>query len=567
MKRYISILLVLFSLSPFLVLAQNVHIPIFVWSRNLTGDFLATANETQLKSGVSINISVSEYAPISELGLYSNKLSKLKNSIFKALEEQKRKKDMAIKGVKGGEAMQGNPNIDGPLYLLQKMNKELQLDDNGSCKEPAGLNKFFVHLKALGVYNDISFAEVIQNARDFTGFSYLFPPSLEKPPLIFIPGASGEPATYCGIGLLKEEAKNFNIIGYTFDPTLPSSVMTEVLVNEFSAHKLYEKENVVLMMSLGNTLTHSAVLKSVSDPAFEGIFSNSHLVSAGFLPGGASTFLGKPSFIPTLAGVVFPPYAAIFDMMNPANVEQGNIARNIGSINKATKSISYFQGNDDHYVDLTNKNPIYATNRDLILESIAGNVKYVSPPEVFEKNNSHINLLQAPEIKKEIEGYLEILLPKKSGSSRDRLFTSRIIPRTLSAVTLFANTIQTSGALDIIYYMFGGTKLDECAVLVEELQDGLMINGTDYATTANNVKKYLEITKVGCLFENLEKEAKSGLQEMGFGVNNQAPNLNNLANESTACGDANGDGRGTTLDIALIRKHILGLRTLDTDSI
>ncbi|KKU60204.1 MAG: hypothetical protein UX81_C0002G0001, partial [Parcubacteria group bacterium GW2011_GWA2_47_12] len=36
--------------------------------------------------------------------------------------------------------------------------------------------------------------------------------------------------------------------------------------------------------------------------------------------------------------------------------------------------------------------------------------------------------------------------------------------------------------------------------------------------------------------------------------------------DSPHCGDANGDGRVTTLDIALIRKHILGLGSLNTDS-
>lgn len=36
---------------------------------------------------------------------------------------------------------------------------------------------------------------------------------------------------------------------------------------------------------------------------------------------------------------------------------------------------------------------------------------------------------------------------------------------------------------------------------------------------------------------------------------------------SSSCGDTNGDGRVTTLDIALMRKHILGLGALDVDSI
>ncbi len=459
-----------------------------------------------------------------KLGLHTDKLNHLRESISSAIDEFKKRKDAAGRDVKGGEVLTGDSLVDAPLYLLRKMQKELETNPDGSLKQSlkdsVGYNKLFVHLRALKKYADPSLDGVFQRADELTGFSFLFPPSPEKPSLVFIPGASGEATTYAGIALLREESKNFNIIGYTYNATLSSSEMIDTLVREFAKENLGSSEHVLLMMSMGNTVTHGAILSTLEDPEHEGLFANSHVVSVGFLPGGSAKFTSKwiPDFIPPMAAVVFPPYASIFKMMNPTNPLQSTIAHNIREINAATKGISYIQANKDPHVDLGSNDATYAPNRDLIFTEVKAKVTFITPPETFEKNNSHINMFDSSpssEVRKQVESFLGILKKPKAFLPGTRASVLSAATEWFSAKVAFAEAPPRP--FDPLVSLVGrAASVDEHASLVETLQDGLMVATADYADIAASVRAYLALSGSPWTFENLEKEAQTGLQKMGF---------------------------------------------------
>ncbi|MBI2474639.1 MAG: hypothetical protein HYV68_02980, partial [Candidatus Taylorbacteria bacterium] len=461
---------------------------------------------------------------LQDFGLYGDKLSKLQDSIDSAIDFFQEQIDQKAADSKGGK-MSAADKDSRVLYLLKKMKADLEANPNGSLKESAGQNKFFYHLKLLKALNESAVSDVIKDADGLTGFSYIFPPSPDKPNLIFIPGASGEACTYCSIDLLIEEREKFNVIGYSFDPTVPASEMADTLLGKFSQSKLSGREHMMLMMSLGNTLTHSAILKNYLGGG--DLFKNSRVVSVGFLPGGSAKFLGKPEFISAAAGKVFPPYAEIFKMMNPANPEQTRIARYIAEINSAAKSITYIQANNDPHVSLSNKDPLYSSNRNKILQAVEARTQFVTPPEVFEKNNSHINLLRAPEVKSKIDGLINPVLPKGNPDTGTGLAFGRGIITALSDAwrSIFSgarvkNLAQVSGSGG---YLDGWSEItnsflpdaipDECAWLSEVLADSMILDGENYVATADSVKEYL-VSSAACVFEEIENSAKAEVSSL-----------------------------------------------------
>jgi len=478
-----------------------------------------------------------------DLGLYKDKLTALKNAIAKAILTFQARHNATYKNAKGAEVLHGDSLTDGSLYLLLKMKKNLETNANGSLIDHAGLVKFYAYLKLLKGFVDPANTEVASRANDLTGFSYLFPPSPDKPTLIYIPGAGGEPAWRGAWPLLEKEAANFNIVGYTYDAvTVSTKEMADTLRAKFVADKLNAEETAILTLSMGSTILSQAILTDVLQN--DNVFSNSHVVNTGLLPGGAANFLAHSEvLINTLVSVAphaYPISSGVINVMNPANPVYTDIANYIVDIGAATKGISYIQANGDTHINpdikifpgQTKRNADYVENRDKTLRGMTSNLIYVTPPEVYDKNNPHINLLYAPEVKTKIDDLLKLLPPNKPRASIDTPEQHRValLPATPSwrfkalqtlrayfmpqAVLAQTSPNITSGPImsGIVYPFFGSTVSSECAILREAMEDSMMIPQMDYQATANAVRDYLALTGQNCILataiNNLNESAK-----------------------------------------------------------
>src|SRR3989344_3083332 len=348
------------------------------------------------------------------LGMYRDKFSKLQKSILVAIDSLKKKQTAALANVKAGEIQKGNPQIDVPLQLLTRMKRNLETDANGSLKDHTGFARFFTYLKSLDGYTDVALAEVFLRANELAGFSYLFPPSGDKPILISVPGAGGEGGWRGSFELLKEKSADFNIVVYTFDPaSLTAREMTDLFISKFLSSKLNAINSVIVSLSMGSTVLHSAILRDVSQGSTN--FSNSYVVSAGFLPGGAAELLGWMKVFVPIAPYAYPLSRGVIDVMNPANPIYTDIANNMAQIASKTKGISYIQATADHHTDSSASGNSYASNRDKTFAGMMDRVdvippsKYLNNKNQIEKNNDHINLLYATEVKSKIDYYLGLL--------------------------------------------------------------------------------------------------------------------------------------------------------------
>lgn len=467
---------------------------------------------------------------LQELGLYSDKLAKLKKSIDDAIEVYTQKKAAFTKGKKGGELLQGDPKIDGPLYLLQKMIKNLETNADGSLKDPAGLIRFFANLKALKSYSDSSLSDVFKGAQNFVGFSFLLPPSSDKPLLVFVPGSGGEPL-FKSAKLFEEASKKFNIVGYTYDPTRPFDQIVDTFKTEFAKNSFKNQEHLLMTYSMGNNVILASI---IGTPQGDTTFSNSNLLSVAYLPGGSAKALkpfNKYFLAPLLLPLYMPGYREVVNTLSPGNPGQSTIANSLFDVGRITKGAFFIQGNGDPHINGKSPNPIYAPNRDRAIEYMNQlNVMYVTPPNTLEKDNPHVNVLAAPELKEKIGAYGDLLAPRKPGATAKRSLAVTpkgihsgftIVGGNVSALaTVVASAVTTSEdtITDVINMLLPGAVQSECTWLTEALQDGMMIQGTDYTALSNNVKEYLSLTKPPCTFDEIEKNAKADLKKMGFEV-------------------------------------------------
>ncbi|MDO8523897.1 MAG: hypothetical protein Q7R74_01560, partial [bacterium] len=425
----------------------------------------------------------------SDLGLYTDKLKNLKESIGKAIEVFKKKKSEAEKdkNKKGGELLQSDPNIDGPLYLLEKMAEELKTDWNGSLKDHAGLVYFFSHLDSLKNFNDTALSSVFQSAQDLKGFSYLYPPTPGKPLFVFIPGIGGEPGWRGAEELLSGESEKFNIVGYTYSPN--GTGLAEELRSSFVKAGLDKPETVMATISMGNTILHEAILGDVVGK--KTVFSNAHVFSVALLPGGTAKFFEYPNPPELLLQAIAPHGYRALEYMNPKNPVHADIATNMRSINAATKGIFYVNMRNDQHINMSSTRPLaslaygdwgaYVANRDAVLGGMQGNSIKVFAPQKYVENNGkinyspHINGFYAPELKTAIDSLLQKLNPPKPRST----ITSQLAA---VAASSGANTENKSdGSLEIFHSLLGGSTPDACISLTEALADAVMLQrGADF---------------------------------------------------------------------------------------
>jgi hypothetical protein len=217
-------------------------------------------------------------------------------------------------------------------------------------------------------------------------------------------------------GFFTEALERYNLVGYSFDPTKRLTALRKSLVDDCETRKLNASKNLIVTMSYGNTLMHSAILYAIQSGRRD-LFARSYVLSLGFVVAGAATYFKSPEWVPGaltqfikpwgwVPGVVGPflgKYGGLVESMNPRNPEQSNIAQNITAIREATAGMFYVQANQDPYVDLNATASPYARNRDLILKSLdPDHLRYITPPSaaVLQNHESpHDNILFAPEVK------------------------------------------------------------------------------------------------------------------------------------------------------------------------
>ncbi|OHA18244.1 MAG: hypothetical protein A2664_02130 [Candidatus Taylorbacteria bacterium RIFCSPHIGHO2_01_FULL_46_22b] len=464
------------------------------------------------------------------LGMYREKFSKLQTSILVAIDSLKKKQTAALANLKAGEVQRGNPQIDVPLQLLTRMKKNLETDANGSLKDQAGMVRFFTYFKSLSNYTDLALAEVFLRTNELAGFSYLFPPSPDKPILISLPGSGGEGGWRGSFELLQGEASKFNIVVYTYDSaTLTSGEMTDIFIAKFVSNKLHERNPVIVSLSMGSTLIHSAILRDVSGGS--SVFSNSYVVSTGLLPGGAAEFLGWMKIFVPLAPYAYPISRGTINVMNPTNPIYVDIANNMPRIASKTKGISYIQAQFDHHTDPEVQGTTYASNRDKTLAGMADVVnvvppkKYINNKNQIEQNNDHINLLYATEVKNKISYYRNLLenssplnakeLPIASGRSISRWLMG-IVQNLGAHLSLDKHVLVASAQSpedpNFIPSFFGGPDQDICEVAADILEDALIIPEMDYDIYVSKLAEYMLLTEATCSIEDESEEAFSDLE-------------------------------------------------------
>lgn len=483
---------------------------------------------------VGVPQTVSDKEKLPELGRYSNKLLALKKNVAEATDILKKKHDAVRKNVKAGQLQQGDAAIDGPLYLLQKMSKNLETDSDGSLKDGQGLSKFFAHLRALKTYNDPAFAEVIQRTQEFTGFSYLFPSlslSPDKPLLIFIP-PTGEPVAWSSL----LGGRPAEVVGYVYDNTASADEMITTLLAKLKDAGLDKKRSVMVAYSFGNTVLLRAAEQAISSG--ENPFAQAAFVSLGFLPGGASDFLGfvgKLPFIRSVGRFIYPPGAGVLEMLPPdtsSQGPQGRLVSNLGKIDQKTLGISYVQSTPEGEYHINRQNtshPFYGpTVRQFFSEvEAAKKITYVV--------EDHGRIPNAGAVKEVIDKSLAIVSPRKPGAFRLQYLALRLVPgyaryrsstaytysvpsllKTLAAVEASSVANSRPDILDVLPALLGGT-IDKCDVLREALEESMLrIPGMDDEATVGAVQDYLAESNPPCTFEEIEKNAQAALQADGF---------------------------------------------------
>ncbi|TSC83699.1 MAG: hypothetical protein G01um101417_433 [Parcubacteria group bacterium Gr01-1014_17] len=516
----------------------------------LISPFLAVAQITVPSNGTIIRVAP-DSSSLPELGLYGNKLRKLQESVASAREVFQKKHNAARAGRKGGEVLDGDHNIDGPLYLLRKMEKNLETDLPVHLKDGQGLSKFFAHLRALKAYNNPALAELIQSTQEFTGFSYFLSSSLlfpDKPMLIFIP-PTGEPVAWSQfLG-----RQNANVVGYVYDNTASADEMITTLLAKLKDAGLDNQPSVMMAYSFGNTVLLRTAEQAISSG--DDSFAQTAFISLGFLPGGASDFLGfagKLPFIRSIGPVLYPPSAGIFDMLPPDTSSQGPQARlvnNLARIDEKTLGISYVQSQPEgeYHIKQNSTHPFYGPTVNQFFREMeaAKKITYVS--------ENHWGIPDAPAVKEVIDKSLAVVSKRKPGAFLFQYFALQLVPNftlyksstaytyslpfSLAAVGASSIINSQPDILDVIPALLGGT-IDKCDVLMEALENGILqIPGTTYGKTADAVRGYIAESKIPCTFDEIEKDARAALQSDGFIIttpNNRpsTPTLTDLADES-----------------------------------
>ncbi|MES2087900.1 MAG: hypothetical protein V4467_02815 [Patescibacteria group bacterium] len=500
---------------------------------------------------------VAQTCPVPQVGsyaLYSDKFSKLQASVDSALTNTKMRRtkwrDETIKAGRGSSVLEGNPALDGPIYLLGIMKKDLITDGNGSLKNDQGLVDFFVRLQSLEVYHDSAFSNVTSSANDLLGFSYMFSPVKDKPVLIFIPGAGGEPGWRSALLLLKKEVGMFNVLGYTYNPILDTPGMTENLRSRFAQMVKDWPQSckpVIVTLSMGSTLIRSAILADGLGP--KNIFSRSYIVSTGFVAGAAEFFGPLKIFVPLMPHV-YPKSSGVANVMDPKNPVYKAIAENMIAINDSTRGISNVNAIKDKHNNFTDSVPdYYKYNRDLIFTQmeIAKKKIGVEPPNEYINNNgekgpdepsSHINLLYAPEVKTEIDSDLrtaaahdmQASVIQSTSPNTDNFFVR--IFKTLKSI-FFSSSEEgvtevpeslpinsTENIFDVSQSFFGGVD-GECDALSDDLTDDLMTGVTGLGVQIDSLRQYTQLAQSNlsstCTFDKVVSGAEVRLSQIVHG--------------------------------------------------
>lgn len=353
-------------------------------------------------------------ASLPRLEIYQPKMSALQQSVKDAIRQYEEKRrdwqqTMISQGAHAAQLQVGNPELDKVLDILRSMDKKLQTDSNGSLIDSTGFYSLFDGVSKLGEMNDPVIRNVNSHANGLLGFSYLHPYDPNKPDLIMIPGAGGEwMYTSQFNGILKDASTDYNIIGYTFDPTKSLAGLRNTLINDFTDARLYETQNLIVTMSYGNTVMHSALWQTIQPGYNKNLFSQSYVLSIGFLPGGSASFKGVPRLFVRAVTPMMGKYSQLIKAMDPKNPQQSDLAVNIEAVQRATKEIFYIETKADKYIYFgLGWDQTYRLNRDLILDSLdKDHWQWIFPPSAKELGNhegEHNNLLFAPEAKEKIK--------------------------------------------------------------------------------------------------------------------------------------------------------------------
>jgi hypothetical protein len=481
---------------------------------------------------------VIHYLP--QLGLYKDKLATLQASVTSVLNVIKGKRDAELNSQRGAQRLTSNPQIDGPLYLLTRMQKNLETVANSNLKTRDGFVRFFTHLRSLRQYTDPALSDVFSRASDLTGFSYLFPPSPDKPILIAAPGLGGEGGEggWGKQALLADYTSNFNVVTYTLDATVLSDEMINTFLSKFIASGLNEQKTVIAALSLGTVYTHAAILQDIQNGGHN--FSNSYVVMIGFLPGGASDFLGSVRHVVELFPYIYPISRGAVGTLNPVNPIYTNIANNMTQIANATKGISYVQANDDRHINKTVTGNLYAINRDKALQAMR-DVAYVTPPEKhtddngqIQHNNQHVNIVFTQEVKNKIEYFRNLLLQSpvtvlpQSTIDRPTIFTwirqginslGDVMSRGHIVSTAWAQAQSPESDLDAIDDFLGNPKQSVCAFSVEALRDSIEMPDMIYNTYATDISDYITRNNATCTVDTVLQDAVKDLEVLPLSEN------------------------------------------------
>ena len=464
---------------------------------------------------------------------YGDKLKILQESIASALEAQQKRKIAAQKNKQGHG---GDPKIDGPLYLLHKMAKDLRTNGDNVLTDPHGLMKFFHRLKALEKYNDPAFNSVVGNGHNLEGFSYLFPPHADKPFLVVIPGAGGEPF-YASAALLKDKARDFTIVGYTYDSNLPLTQIVERFGSAFATGGFDSRKHLLVPYSMGNYVLLSAIDTSLTNGATD--YSNSFVLSLAFPPGGSATLKTLPLGVQsTVVAPFVPQYIGMMTTVSPRNPYHSNLAEKLPIIRDATagNDIVFIEAMGDAHFDRSSNNKNYAPVRDTTFKNmgqVGENIIFTLPPPAVTggkvKESAHARIWDASETDEKIDAFLPLLLPRKTGFSTGQHFSFESTAGSHRSVrvrgdlsgALAASASSAVGSeprlFDVLNALLPAGIEDECQWLREVLEDSMMLeDGAEYDKTVSAIGEYIISDKSACSFDEIEKDARAMLKAEGF---------------------------------------------------